>query len=381
MRLLFVDFTLPFLLRDSDRPVGGFAVQLNSWLVGLTASGHRAGVLTWKGASAYAAGPSPCDLLDTYDPDKGIRVLKYFYSYVPSMLSAARSYQPDVLIQACAGVNTGIMAYIANQLDVPFVNRVAHDAETDDRLAEHLPKHYERIAYAYGMRCASAILCQNGYQRDHLALRFPAHRLRVIHNPFAVPGDLAEVEPREKRRYIAWLAVFRDGKNLPMLVRLAKRLPQVVFRVAGKQEGNSSKDVAEAVAELGALPNVEMVGYLRRGQIPEFLSGAVALLSTSDAEGFSNTFLESFCAGTPVVLRRQVDPDSAIETNDLGLVAPDEQGLVDNLNAMWTMPAPDYDVLARHCRQYVLAHHDPVSKVGELMTVLNPLVGRGQHCA
>ncbi len=73
VRLLFVDFSLPYLLRDSEFPVGGWAVQLKAWLDGLSGLGHHCGVLTWKGANDYA-GPQPAfDLIETYDPGIGIR--------------------------------------------------------------------------------------------------------------------------------------------------------------------------------------------------------------------------------------------------------------------------------------------------------------------
>ena len=51
MKILFVDFTLPYLLKDSEYPVGGWAVELNTWLKGLSANNIHAGVLSWKGAN------------------------------------------------------------------------------------------------------------------------------------------------------------------------------------------------------------------------------------------------------------------------------------------------------------------------------------------
>lgn len=374
MKVLFVDFSLPYLLGDSEYPVGGFAVQLSSWLRGLSAGGHRAGVLTWKGAAAYAPADGSFDLLETYDPNAGIKVLKYFYSYIPKMLSVAKAYEPDVVVQGCAGVNTGIMAFIAQQLAVPFVNRVANDAETDARLLKILPLQYERAAYRYGLHRAAAVICQNQYQREQLQSQLPADRLSIIHNPFAVADRTPAPVPREGRKYIAWLGVFRKPKNLPLLLRLARSLPDIRFRVAGTAEKDAGSDVLDAVAGLKSLPNVEMAGYIRRSQVLEYLSGAVALLSTADFEGFSNTFLEAFSVGTPLVLRSSVDPDSIVSRNRLGLVAADDHGLEGMLQSMWNMPSAEFAEVSDRCVKYVREHHDPVRKMNELIAILEPLV-------
>ena len=126
MKILFMDFTLPYLINDSGDGVGGWAVELGAWLRGLGEIGHQAGVLTWKGATDYIEKEVNFDLLDTYDPDRGVKVLKYFYYYIPSMLRTARKYNPDIIIQATACLNTGIMAFIASRIGVPFVYRVAN---------------------------------------------------------------------------------------------------------------------------------------------------------------------------------------------------------------------------------------------------------------
>jgi glycosyltransferase involved in cell wall biosynthesis len=84
----------------------------------------------------------------------------------------------------------------------------------------------------------------------------------------------------------------------------------------------------------------------------------VAILCTSDHEGFPNTFLEALSAGTPVVTRRGVDPDSFIERNGLGRVA-DNEGLVQGLRDIWTLDLSDYEDLGRRCRAYVETNHSP----------------------
>ncbi|HEY3637455.1 MAG TPA: glycosyltransferase family 4 protein [Rhizomicrobium sp.] len=372
MRLLFIDFTLPYLLRDSEFPVGGWAVQLRQWLLGLTALGHQSGVITWKGANAFTGPQSVCELLESHDPKAGIRILKYGYSHIPSMYGAARAWRPDVIIQSTRAIETGIAAFIARRLGVPFVFRVASDADVDARSRIGMPG-YARLAYAYGLRNADLIICQNSYQSEQVRRSHPSARLHVQPNIFQLPPDGSEPRPRATRNYVAWLGVFRKPKNVPLLFEVAKASPDIPFHVAGMPAADMDAETASGLESLRGLPNVRFVGYLNRADVAEFLSGAIALLCTSHYEGFSNTFLEAFAAGTPVITRQGVDPDSIIANNGLGRVAEIDDRLPGCIREIHDMVPADYEALARKCRDYVAQHHAPEAIMRSFVEAVRPL--------
>lgn len=128
--------------------------------------------------------------------------------------------------------------------------------------------------------------------------------------------------------------------------------------------------------ELKREPNVRLEGYVTRNAIPDFVENAVALLSTSDFEGFSNAFLEAFAAGTPVIAPEAIDPDSIIADNGLGIAARDEAGLVQGIEQIWQMPSAQFAGLSRACRDFVRAHHTPVAKARELVAATSALVNQ-----
>ena len=375
MRLLFADFDLPYQMRDIDHPIGGWSIELKAWLRALRDAGHQAGVLTWRGAREYVGVQDLCELLEAYDPNRGIRVARYFYAYIPGMLAAARAFRPDVVLQACAGVQTGALAFVAQRLGVPFVHRVASDIDVDERYKAKLSSG-EGLAFRYGLARSALFLCQNDYQARSLRRRYPAAKSSVIHNPIELGHDLPAIRPRGERRYVAWLGVFKKAKDLPLLERIARSQPTVSFRVGGMPGINADSETAAALTALKTLPNVEMVGYVRRTSVYGFLGQASALLSTSAYEGFSNTFLEAFAAGTPVVARRAVDPDSIIGRNDLGLVADDAPGLSDAVVDLGAMGDEEYSRLTERCRDYVVTNHSGRSKVPELIEAIRPILER-----
>ncbi len=371
MKILWVDFALPYLLKDSDYPVGGWAVELRSWLVGAERTNNPAGVLTWSGARNFVGRDFPFELVETYDPHKGVKYLKYFSSYIPAMRRAIKQTQPDVVIQACAGVMTGLVAYAAKSVGVPFVYRVANDMDVDERYKSRL-KLYEQVVYRYGLDKSELILCQNQYQYDAVRDKYPQKPAALLPNPFGFLQDLPP-QPLEGRRYVAWLGVFQYQKNLPLLQRIAQSLPEVTFRVAGTQGSTVDSSTEKALVDLEKMSNVEFVGYLKRDEVLPFLGNAVALLNTSHYEGFSNTYLESFSRGTPVIAQVGADPDGIIAKLNLGRSISVESDFAPAILGLFEL-GNAYGDLADRCQGYVREKHDPALLTEMIIEKLKPLV-------
>jgi glycosyltransferase involved in cell wall biosynthesis len=377
MKLLFADFTLPYVLRNTNHPAGGWAAQLLQWAIGLSATGHRVGVLTFKGANALVGSQSVCDLIETYDPDRGVRVLKYFTSYIPALYEGARAFAPDAIIQSTRSIHTAIMASIADRLQIPFVHRIASDIDADDRYKNEM-LFYERVAYRYGRGRASLIICQNDYQFAQMRRAYPDKRLLLLENVLDVPARTPAPRARRDRRYVAWLGVFRKPKNLSLLAHVAESAPEMEFHVAGRPSQDMDAETALALKRLETQSNVRLAGYVAPNGVFEFLSGATALLCTSHYEGFSNTFLEAFAAGTPVVTRAGVDPNAIIARNRLGYVARNDTDLVEGLRSICGTIQDEYDSLAYRCRQYVETHHAPEGAAHKLVIALSELRKNGR---
>jgi len=368
LKLLFIDFSLPFLLRDVDYPVGGWAVELNSWIKGLCVNGHQVGVLTRRGANEYVGHSFDFDLIETFDPDQGIKILKYFYSYIPALYKNTKNFTPDVIIQACAMVTTGIMATISEMLKVPFVYRVANDMDTDKRYKKRLPK-YAQISYRYGLKKADLILCQNEYQYKQIKNDFPEKPACLIPNPFAGEiWDSDSISSFEARDYIAWLGIFSGQKNLTLLYDIARKLPEIPFKVAGKFGNNVGQNTHNIVEKLYSCSNVEFVGYLSREQVPIFLGQAKALLSTSYYEGFSNTFLEAFSTGTPVIVPKNVDPSKIIYRYGLGY-SIHTADLSEKIIELFKNEK-QYATMSKRCIEYVKKNHSPKVLSKELIEII-----------
>lgn len=368
MRLLFIDFTIPHLFVDADYPVGGWAVELRTWLKGLRRIGVETAIVTTRDGAVAAGAVEDTVLLPAYVSRGRIPGLAYVWQFLPGLLGAARRFRPDVVIQAVAGMNTGLMAMVARLLRRPFVYRCANDIDVDNRYRSRLGPA-ARVAFAWGFARADGYVAQNGYQLGEIRRRFPGKPAIVLHNPFSVHDE--PLPARGERGYVAWLGVFQPQKNLPLLATIAAALPDVVFHIAGKLEVTMTDQPTHAALDrLKTLPNVTFVGYLRRTQVPGFLSRALMLVSTSHYEGFSNTFLEAWGCGTPMVAPARVDPDGLIADQGLGRAVAEDAGMVAAIRELIDLDPVAYEVLSARCADYVRAAHDPEKLATRLITFL-----------
>ncbi|GJM30505.1 MAG: hypothetical protein DHS20C17_31400 [Cyclobacteriaceae bacterium] len=367
MKLLFYDSEIPEFLRNKGNPIGGACVRQYAIARGLVDNGCTVGILTWKGANEYIGQQQiNFDLVESFPRNKGIKILRAFYLWMPLLYKAVNRYRPDYLFQKGASPSTLMLGIIAKLSGVRFVYMATSNKDGDERLAT-VRNRFPRYMFYMGLKFATTIVCQNNYQHDSFVKMFPNKKVILMRNPYLNTSGLDQVKPLEQRSYFAWIGNYRTVKNLPAVYEIAKRMPDYNFKIAGARTFKRDFDLKtkEAVINLEKLSNVDFVGHLKREQIIPFLSNAYALFNTSHLEGFSNTFLEAFAAGTPVITREEIDPDGIIASNNLGKVVqhyPEfQQALLDITND------PNYQEVAANCQRYLQEEHGAKWITGNLL--------------
>jgi len=372
MKFLFFSNELPLVLKNDNKNTGGAAVQWYSWMNGFIATGHTFGILTWKGAKKYIDKlNTDYDIVESYNLYKGIKSIRLIYYRLPMLFLAIKNYQPDYLIQASATLQTGILMIIAKLLRIKFVHRVAHDAHTDHRINLMLKNKRTILFYRIGLKYSDYIIAQNNYQYRNLKNIYPKKKISVLHNPYHIEKNKYELLKRNERNYVAWIGSFKYMKNLPALYDVAKELPNINFKIAGKIHESLDLNGKNALSQIKTLKNVILVGFLRRSEVLPFLSKSILLLNTSHFEGFSNTFLEAWSCGTPVVTTNNANPDGLIEKYKLGRVASDFSNLAGFIEEINKLEVETYEALSTRCYNYVKENHDPLKLAKKFVDFLN----------
>ncbi len=254
----------------------------------------------------------------------------------------------------------------ANDLDFAF----------DEERGIHSPTRVYRAA----LRRTDAIVAQTEHQldlvrrglgEDHRATRIPS---------FVEPAEPATQEPDG----FIWIGRLMPYKQPLEFVRLAEALPDRSFRMVyegGEHDPEGDRAVSrQMIAELRSaaqrLPNLELIGQVRRDRVLELIERSFAVVSTSTHEGMPNVFLEAWARAVPV-LSLQCDPGGQIEARGAGRVAGSHRELVRIADDLSRDPSLRRQ-LGRNGRRYVNEVHDPVAVGDQWLALFDDLLGFGQ---
>jgi glycosyltransferase involved in cell wall biosynthesis len=351
--VLIIDKNLPYLLNNINHPVGGATIQTRSWMYGFESLGYDlviASIINIKNRSTYN--------IENIRHVKNTFNIFLFFSYYKII----KKYKPDFIYISTPFWSNIFVGIAAKLLKVKIVQRISNDNVTDRRAKLRFGKVKYHIYRSY-LALSDVVLCQNEYQLSNLKTKYPKKIIGKIYNPYSFDKGFFE---KIERSYVAWVGIFQQQKNLLELLIIIKNLPFIKFRIAGKGYSNIDKLTEETIEELKKLKNVSFVGFLTNKDIPVFLSKAICLLNTSHSEGFSNTYLEAFSVNTPVITRRQTDPDSIIENNNLGKVFDDYSGIPQAIEDL-VSSGKEYN----HLSTYLFTNHSPKLLAKRLIALID----------
>lgn len=177
----------------------------------------------------------------------------------------------------------------------------------------------------------AAFLCCSKFVADqHVRGGLPAERVHVLNNFCDLPDAPARTSPGE---YVAYVGRISPEKGIPILIEAARRTGLPV-KIAGD---------ASAMPELlkDVPVNVEFVGRVSRGAMPEFLMRARMLAVPSIwYEAFGIVCAEAMAYRLPVIASRMGGLPEVVDDGVTGLTvkAGDASAWADALQRVWDDP-------------------------------------------
>jgi len=366
-KFLFYDHMLINILSEPEKPSGGAAVQTYGWIRGLLALNQEVFALTnFNGKELIKKQCQDINLVPLYDTKKGIRLVRWIYYRIPYIYRKLKEIKPDYLYLSVPDWTSYLIAIMCRLLKIKFIQRISNDFIVDARMLQKRSRLHIFLMHK-GLRMSDCIFCQNDYQVSCILKKHPNNTVFKLSNPI-YDVHTGDSPGRESRNYIAWLGVFQYQKNLKLLFEIARALPHKQFHVAGKEDPKCDIETIWYLARIAALPNVTMVGFLKREDVFPFLSGAEYLLNTSHYEGFSNTFLEAMSAGTPILSSSNVNPDNIIPKFNLGIIYETVETLVAKIQSVSII---DYKRMSLAVQQYLDTQHNYKQLTKQLLDFIN----------
>lgn len=317
----------------------------------------------------------PCDYeIIRFSQPTGLRKFAFFFDAL-RLYRALRRAAPDVIVQIVGCAHTGIAAFYAKHNDCRMAWRVSSDRSIVREPLRwwRLHKRIELKFLDYGIRNAHLILAQSRFQRDELARRYGRDDAYVLPNFHPVP-------PKPVRRPslphgVVWIANLKALKNPYAFVRLAKAFEEradVRFLMLGRACAGDGW-TERLLGAIEAVRNLRYLGECTQDEVNATLERAALLVNTSDFEGFSNTFVQAWMRGVPVVSLR-VDPDGLLSSGRLGALSGTESQLRRDVQRFLDA-AEVRTMLGARCRLYAEKNHSE-SNMDELARLLCVPVAR-----
>jgi glycosyltransferase involved in cell wall biosynthesis len=286
----------------------------------------------------------------------GVRRYGLFFD-APGLYRTLRRLRPDVIYQVIGSAHTGIAAFYARRHRCKLVFRVTDEMSLRRTPISWRKPHHrlERALLEYGIRHATTIVAQTESQRRLLADGFGRDDAVIVRNFHPWPSETAGKDNRTKR--VLWIANLKRIKDPDAFLRLAQRFahrPDVEFVMLGAPADLPAwvQAVEERIAQC---TNVRYEGGVPPAEVNARLAEAQLLVNTSETEGFSNTFIQAWARGVPVVSLR-VDPDGVFSARTPSLLAGTEARLAELVECLLA----DDELrtrLAEDCRRVALEQY------------------------
>jgi len=303
---------VPVLLPGFDAfRVGGEEVQQSLLASALSRMGYVVSVVSMDYGQGDRSVHNGVTVFKAYRRDGGLPVLRFLHPRLTSLWSALRRADSNVYYTSCAGFHVGVLALFCRIHGRKFIYRVAHDYDCDpSRLLIHLAR--DKFLYEYGLRQAHTILAQSERQR---ALLLENYGLSSQLAAMLVEKPHRRLARHERDIDLLWVNNIRRIKRPDRVLDLAECLPDLkVHMVGGAHEPELYNQVK---ARAFRLPNVVFHGAVPYREVGRLYDRSHLLINCSEAEGFPNSYLQSWIRGIPVVAF--FDPDGLIRHEGLGV--------------------------------------------------------------
>jgi glycosyltransferase involved in cell wall biosynthesis len=273
-----------------------------------------------------------------------------------------KSEQPDWWFWQCASHLFGFGVALAHLAGVKTIFGAGVDRDVRVREALYQRPRWWPM-YAFGLSRTDRIVLQHSGQQSDLPRRWSG-------KAYVVPNIVSDGDPILPRAHrlptVAWIAALRVTKRPDKLIEIARLLPHIQFVVCG---GPSTYMTPlgygdRTIEAFQTTPNINYRGQVSPAEAVHIVRESSLLLSTSDEEGFPQTFLEAWSHGTPVVTLG-IDPGGVIRGNGLGAVC---EG-IDTVVAAIENLVSDREVWEKastNARKYVNRSHSPEAAIAAM---------------
>lgn len=385
MRIAFLRLSAAPLVRgDTEQNIGGAEVRALTFAKGLSdRSNHVVRLLVGGEAQdPYARGrllihPVQSERQESDRrslPSRLTRSLKRRLGREPAAWKAIADLPVEFI--ACFGLQdpTASAIWTAKQTGKRAVVFLTSDHDTYRALAPASIVHRHRRWHRFAILNADLVVAQTHYQCQ-LVEQASTSSVALIRNPIDTATVADELVPITHRKYVLWIGrADTNCKRADLCWQVARKCPDIPFLAILNPLDRRTTELLVREAP----PNVSIRDRVDWSDSDLLFQGALALLNTSDSEGFPNTFLQAAKFGVPILSRR-VNPDGVLTRFRIGFVASDDLSQLAKMIEQLHANPQQFEYVSAQGPRYVREYHASDGRVAELEAALTQLATRPER--
>ena len=250
------------------------------------------------------------------------------FKFLNLYIDLFKSYQelkkinPDIVYQNVGSAFTGAISYYAKKNKAKFVWHAASDDDLKPQWSSNVKrsimKSIDRVMLNYGIKNATKIATQTHFQDSLLKKRFNRESDVIVPVGHPLPTNATI---KNDIITVVWVANIKPLKQPEIFVDLATEVGKkcnAKFIMIGRP--GWGKSFNSLMSKIKNTKNLEYLGELSQEEVNQYLDKSHILVNTSLYEGFSNTFVQAWMRGMPVV-SLSVDPDRILQKNNIGILS------------------------------------------------------------
>lgn len=312
------------LAKTDTKHAGGIEVQTPLMAKWLAKNGFDVSMVTWDEGIEDSGVIDGVRVLKLCKRNDGIKGVRFFHPRWTSYVRALRRADADIYYYNCGDLGLGQLVAWARCNKKTTVFSVASEQDCYQDLS-HISSWRDRSFYKYGLRNVNKVIVQTNRQKSILESEYGIDSILV---PMPCEGFSKYIKSPAERlsgeKRVLWIGRVTREKRLELLLDVAERCGDIHFDVVGS-ENLPSQYAKEVTTRAKAIKNITLHGRVQHQDMGKFYDRATLLCSTSLYEGFPNVYLEAWSTGLPIV--STFDPDSVIESNNIGRIANDAESI------------------------------------------------------
>jgi len=344
----------------TSKTIGGAEKQIYYISKALIKAGHIVDLYTMDIDKSFIK--EGVNIIPTWNPRKGIPKLRYITYRLPALKKQLKSINYDIVYMRGRSLYSASVIKALYSTKTITVIGIAHDSNLSWRTwKQSFPTRSKwgdffswlnlKYFHAFSLRLADVVITQNDYQSE-IAKKYSTN---VLLCPNIIQNNMKKNSPQHiVYSDVVWIGGLRLEKGIESLFQIIDSLPKIKFTVIGETTGSRQYHISKKLMQKH---NVIYLNHVDNNSIHGILRASKLLLNTSPHEGFSNTFLEAWLSGIPVIALH-VNPSKLLSDMKLGYCANgDKDALIKNMLYLLNNKSLRTE-MGNYAKKYVLKEHN-----------------------